>query len=74
MDTSEYKMIKIPYMNPATKCGAASCRRESSIIKMHRQDIVSSLILAPIKSGLRGIPINIGIKPLRYYTLPVLDV
>jgi hypothetical protein len=47
----------------------------------HRQDIVSSLILAPIRSGLRGFCLFILEKflmdyqqknPLKYYALPFL--
>ena len=48
---------------------------------IHRQDTVSSLILAPIRSGLRGFCLFIleifSMKyqqknPLKYYALPVL--
>ena len=49
----------------------------------HRQDIVLSLILAPIRSGLRGFCLFIleifsmeyqQKNPLRYYALPLLFV
>jgi hypothetical protein len=38
---------------------------------LYSQDIAFSLILPPILSGLRGVPIIIGTNPLKYHVLPV---
>jgi hypothetical protein len=39
----------------------------------YRQEIAFSLILGPDTSGLRGIPIFIGVNPLECYLLPYMS-